>query len=107
MSREDAIRSQGTPYLADLVSQNEIPDTWPAMDRMLIDDDGRLWVATIVEDLSVFEWWVLDESGEFITTFEWSRDELIEVVKNGKMYTRQTDEETGLQQVVRYRVEMK
>jgi len=28
------------------------------------------------------------------------------VVKNGKMYTRQTDEETGLQQVVRYRIEI-
>jgi hypothetical protein len=39
----------------------------------------------------------LEELGEVITTFEWPRDEPIEVIKNGKMYTRQTDEVTGLQ----------
>jgi hypothetical protein len=27
------------------------------------------------------------------------------VVNNGYIYTRETDEETGLQQVVRYRIE--
>ena len=33
-------------------------------------------------------------------------DEPFEVVKNGFVYTRQTDEETGLQQVVRYKIEI-
>ncbi|MBP3193345.1 hypothetical protein [Natronogracilivirga saccharolytica] len=37
--------------------------------------------------------------------FEWPRDESIEVVKNGYIYTLQTDEETGLQQINRYRFE--
>ncbi|WP_209388398.1 6-bladed beta-propeller [Rhodohalobacter sp. SW132] len=106
MSREDAISSQVTPYLADLVSQNEIPETWPAMDRMLVDDEGRIWIATIVENFDVYEWWILEESGELITTFQGPRDEPIEVVRDGKIYTRETDEETGLVQVVRYRVEM-
>lgn len=105
MTKEDAVSSQGTPFLADLVSQNEVPDNWSAMDDLLVDDVGRLWVATIVEDLSVYEWWVLEDSGELITKFEWPRDEPIEVIKNGKMYTRQTDEETGLQQIVRYGIE--
>ncbi len=41
-----------------------------------------------------------------MSKFEWPRDEPIEVVKNGYMYTRQTEQETGLQQVVRYRIEM-
>lgn len=60
-----------------------------------------------MEDFEVYEWWILEETGELITTFEWPRDERIEVIKNGKMYTRQTDEESGLQQVVRYRAEIK
>lgn len=106
MTKEDAINSQGTPFLADLVSQNEVPDFWSAMDNMLVDDEGRLWIATIVDDLSIHEWWVLEESGELITKFEWPRDEPIVMVKTGKMYSRETDEETGLKRVVRYRVDM-
>ncbi|MCC5906914.1 MAG: hypothetical protein JJU13_11940 [Balneolaceae bacterium] len=45
-------------------------------------------------------------SRELITWFEWPRDEPIEIIKNGYLYTRETDEETGLQQVVRYRIVM-
>jgi len=91
----------------DMVREaSHIPDTWPALNDLLVDDENRLWVSTIVEDFDVYEWWVLEESGEVITTFEWPRDEPIDLIKNGKMYTRQTDEETGLQQVVRYGIEM-
>jgi hypothetical protein len=85
---------------------DSLPDTWPALKDLIVDDDNRLWVSTIVEDFEIYEWWVLEESGELITTFEWPRNEPIEVIKNGNMYTRQTDKETGLQQVVRYRIEM-
>ncbi|TVR32958.1 MAG: hypothetical protein EA390_04565 [Balneolaceae bacterium] len=74
--------------------------------RLAVDDKGRVWVATIVKNFSVHEWWVLEENGELMARFEWPRDEPIVVIKEGKIYTRQTDEETGLQQVVRYRVEI-
>lgn len=33
----------------------------------------RLWVATIVEDFDVYEWWILKKNGEVITKFEWPR----------------------------------
>lgn len=85
----------------------QLPNHWPAIHEMLIDSSNRLWVSAIVEDFDVYEWWVLESSGELITKFEWPRDEPIELIKNGKMYTRQTHEESGLQQVVRYRIGMK
>jgi hypothetical protein len=44
---------------------------------------------------------VFEETGT-LTRFEWPRDEPIEVKKNGYMYTRETEQETGLQQVVQY-----
>lgn len=89
-----------------LIRQIDLPPNWPALNELLVDDENRLWVSTIVEDFEVYEWWILEDSGEVITKFEWSRDEPIEVVKNGYMYTRETDEETGLQTIVKYRIEM-
>lgn len=82
-----------------------LPEAWPALNDLLVDDKNRVWVSTVVEDFDVYEWWVLENTGEVITRFEWPRNEPVEVVKNGYMYTRETDEETGLQQVVRYRIE--
>ena len=73
---------------------------------MFVDDENRLWISTIVEDFDVYEWWVLEENGEMITRFEWPRDEPIEMIKNDYLYTKETEDETGVQQVVRYRVEM-
>lgn len=84
-----------------------LPNSWPAIQEMMVDEENRLWISTIVEGFDVYEWWVLEETGELITKFEWPRDEPIEIVKNGYIYTRETDEETDLQQVVRYRIEIK
>ncbi|WP_158278573.1 6-bladed beta-propeller [Rhodohalobacter mucosus] len=115
-TREDAISQQISDYeegvfewrvsVIENAPEEQIPDTWPALEDILVDDRGRLWVATIIEDLDSHEWWVVDESGELITQFEWPRDEPIEVVKNGYAYTRQTDKETGLQVIVKYRIEL-
>lgn len=86
---------------------DNLPETWPALNDLLIDDENRLWLSTIVDDDEIYEWWVLETSGVVITKFEWPRNEPIEAVNNGYMYTRETDEETELQSIVRYRVEMK
>ncbi len=84
----------------------DLPETWPAIENMLIDDENRLWIATIVEDFDIYEWWVLRETGEVITKFEWPRDKPIKVIRNSAVYTRESDPETGLQQVVRYGFEL-
>jgi hypothetical protein len=115
-TREDAIRQQIRDYeegvfewrvsVIENAPEEQIPDTWPALEDILVDDRGRLWVATIIDDLDSHEWWVIDESGGLITQFEWPRDEPIEVVKNGYAYTRQTDKDTGLQAIVKYRIEL-
>jgi hypothetical protein len=88
-----------------LIQKTDLPSTWPVLNDFIVDDENRLWVSTIVKDFDIYEWWVLDDTGELITKFEWPRNEPIEVVNNGYIYTRETDEETGLQQVVRYRIE--
>ncbi|WP_069130078.1 6-bladed beta-propeller [Rhodohalobacter halophilus] len=104
MSRLDF--NEGDNMALQMIREAEnLPDVWPVMNEILIDNENRIWVSTIVENFDIYEWWVLENTGEVITKFDWPRNKPIEVVKNGYMYTRQTDAETGLQQVVRYRIE--
>lgn len=82
-----------------------LPESHPAVSDFFIDDEERIWLSAIIEDVDKYEWWVLQNDGELITKFEWSREEPIEAVKNGKMYTRQMKDESGSYQIVRYRIE--
>lgn len=89
-----------------LINSSDLPATWPALNDLFIDDKNRLWIATIVEDFNIYEWWIVEENGVLITRFEWSRNEPIRIVKNGYMYALEIEEDTGLQQIVRYRIEI-
>lgn len=94
-------------HTGNIMKKIELPETHPALHSMLIDDQDRLWVSTIVADQEVYHWWVLDGTdGHLIARFMWPRDKSIEVVKEGKIYIRETDPETGLQHIVRYDVTM-
>ncbi|TVQ03146.1 MAG: hypothetical protein EA359_10190 [Balneolaceae bacterium] len=90
-----------------LFLEKQAPETWPAFNDLIVDDSNRLWVSAIIDDFEVYQWWVLKvDTGELLARFEWHRDKPILVVRNGHMYTRERDEETGLQQIVRYRIGM-
>lgn len=82
------------------------PDTWPALHSLVIDDENRFWISTIGNDQDLYDWWVLNETGELIATFTWPKNNQIQVVQNGFLYTVEADEDTDLQDVVRYRVEV-
>lgn len=82
------------------------PDIWPAIQEMKFDDENRLWVATIVESDLEYKWWVLEENGSLISKFRWPQNRPIVAIRNGSIYTRETEEETGLDQIIRYRIEM-
>ncbi|MDR8393828.1 hypothetical protein NC796_21930 [Aliifodinibius sp. S!AR15-10] len=86
--------------------EENIPDKWPALNTMLIDDKNRIWASLIVNNEEVYQWWVLENSGKLIVRFTWPRSRSIEVVKDGYLYAKKTDEETGLAKVVRYRIDM-
>lgn len=83
-----------------------LPTEWPALNSLLIDDENSLWVSTIVEDMNVYKWWVLDSSGELLTKFKWPRDKPIQQIRNGYLYTKEKDEE-GADVVVKYKIEFK
>ncbi|MCW9712256.1 6-bladed beta-propeller [Aliifodinibius salicampi] len=89
------------------IRNDTLPETWPAFNTIKPDDEHRLWVSVYTDDLEMYEWWVLDaENGELLTRFEWPKEKQIEVIKSGKLYTRERDKETGLEEVVRYDIKL-
>lgn len=106
LNREDAINSMDdNEQLHEAVENMQLPETWPALNRMFVDNQDRIWVATIVNDLELYEWWVMNDAGELLVRFEWPRHQSIIRVKDNFLYVRETEEDSGLQQIVRYRME--
>ena len=104
LTEESAIKSGiHEKIIVDMQKMN-LPEFWPVVTDMLIDDQDQLWVATTVENLSIYEWWVVKTSGELVARFDWPRNKPIEYIANGNIFTKETDEESGLQQIVRYRI---
>lgn len=86
------------------IRSDEQPDTWPAFHSLTLDDENRLWVSTLTDDQDSYAWRVLDESGDLIATFSWPRNRDLKLVNNGYAYTMEDDEDTGLREVVRYKI---
>ncbi|WP_073058776.1 6-bladed beta-propeller [Fodinibius roseus] len=89
-----------------LLRQIDLPPNWPALNDLLVDDENRLWLSTIVNDQTVYQWWVLDENGKLLAGFQWPRSKAIKIIKNGCVYTEETNKKTGLERVVRYKIAM-
>lgn len=89
-----------------MVRNADAPATWPALNSLTVDNKNRMWVSTITDDQDVYDWRIIDEEGEILAQFTWPRDQLLEEVKDNYVYTRETDEETDLQQISRYRMEI-
>lgn len=107
LTRKSAIEARVSDLFIRNMQSMDLPQTWPVLTEMKIDDQDRLWIATTVEDMNVYEWWVLDApDGSLWAKFDWLRDKPIEVIKDGKLYTRETEKETGLEEIVRYNIEI-
>ncbi|GAA5521071.1 6-bladed beta-propeller [Aliifodinibius salicampi] len=104
LNKEELISRYPKGSFRQGVSKVDFPETWPVMEQMLIDDEDHLWISTIVDDMEIYQWWVLSEHGELLARFKWPRNKEIKVVKNGYLYALETLDETEEQQVVRYRV---
>lgn len=103
---KNAIPKNALDFREHIALQNDLPETWPALHDIEIDDKSHLWVSTVVKDHSVYQWWVLTLNGKLIARFKWPRSKPIQVIKNGYMYTTETNKETDIKKVVRYKMKM-
>ena len=103
---EDVLEKFDHEPIHDLIRNADRPDSWPAIHSMKVDDQSRIWVSTITDDLDSYQWWVISSEGKLLAKFTWPRSRSLEVVKNGSAYTHETDEETSVERIVRYGIEM-
>lgn len=94
LKRETLIEKYENAFPGQLkaVREMDLPATHPALEKMFFDDQSQLWVATIVADLSVYEWFIFNLEGDLMAQFTWDRDKPIQDVKGGFMYVLQTNE---------------
>jgi hypothetical protein len=105
LTRTDAVKSVDHEQLKNAVETMTLPDTWPAIRSMFADMSGRLWVSVYAENEEVDEWWVLDEDGQLLGRFNLPEETSVAHVRDSHLYVRETNPETGLQQVVRFLIE--
>lgn len=104
----DVLKSyENAERVLNAIKSDEHPETWPAYHSLILDDENRLWVSTLTNDHEVYEWWVMDEYGKLLAKYIWPRNREAKIVKDGYVYTLETDKETDVKEVVRYRIEMK
>lgn len=90
---------------ADL--DEELPKTFPVIDKLLVDDENRIWVAIPAGlQREKYAWWILKESGELLAKLILPKDQRIYDIKNDYLYSKQTNEETGTEYAVKYRIEL-
>ncbi|PWN05103.1 6-bladed beta-propeller [Rhodohalobacter mucosus] len=84
-----------------LRNQN-MPSTWPAVDALHVDDENRFWVSGVTENSEEWKWMVFGPGGSPLATFTWPRSTAIRHIQDGFIYAYETDEETGLAEIVKY-----
>lgn len=90
-----------------------VPGFWPALHTFKIDEKERLWVATITESDSTFDWWVISHEGEVLAKFSFEGERAkrhpsipeTSLFRNGYYYKLERNIRAGIDRIVRYRIE--
>lgn len=84
----------------------EIPESTSPLIALKVDDEHRIWAGVLANpDLEYLEWWILDRSGKLLAKLEHPRNRRIVDIKNGYLYQKEVDEETGTEFVGMYRIQ--
>ncbi|MDZ7680978.1 MAG: hypothetical protein U5J63_04510 [Fodinibius sp.] len=105
---KSAVFSPDAGEIKKVLSANgiDIPDRLPLIDRLIIDDENRIWVALPTSaSRDIYEWWILEENGELLAKLKLPEQRPIFDIKNGFLYSKKTNEELGVEYVVKYKIE--
>lgn len=107
VERQPLIRSEVVDMYTDTFRRRAIrrasmPDYWPVLSHALMDDQDRLWAATIGPDSDTYRWFILSPNGEPLATFDLSREKQIMSVVGETVYVKSFKAGQYSDQVKRY-----
>lgn len=88
----------------EMIRNDELPETWPAFQDVLLDRQGRIWVSRISEDPETMDWFILDADGELAGRAQLPSNVRVKYISGDALYAIEQDED-GLPFGRRYRVE--
>ena len=106
LDRDGMIANYEDEAMKDALRSMDIPDTRQAFTDIETDDQNRIWITLPTVNEEENEIWVLAQTGEKLAAFTRPATDMIELVDDGFVYIRETDEETGLAEVVKYRFDL-
>lgn len=87
----------------DAIRNDTLPDNWPAVRSVVLDNKHRLWVSTFTNNIKQCEWSVFAKSGKLLAKFHWPIHMKLFKVKNNYAYALKRLN-NGLPRVMRYKV---
>lgn len=86
-----------------MVRNDQMPETWPSFIEAFPDDEMRVWAGLYTDNPDSYTWQAYTIDGELYASFTWPRSKTLKAVRNGALYTIETDPDTDLRQVAKYR----
>lgn len=106
LSRDEALNYYDSEIYKASVRNTGIPEHWPAIHSVVMDDLNNFWTSTIIDNENEYQWWILNSEGEVISKFNWPKSSEIRIVKNETIFTLETDPDSGIQKVVKYKFQL-
>ena len=103
LDRRALLNNMESESIRSELSSMDLPDTRQAFNALKVDDENRLWISSPTADTDVNDWRVLSNTGETMAQFSQPASSSLQLVKDGFTYFLETDEETGVTDVVKYR----
>jgi len=89
-------------------SAEELPESNIILVALRVDDKHRIWAGVQPDPKQeFFEWWILGPSGKLLAKLQHPKDQQVIDIKEGHLYNKETDEDTGAEFVVKYRMEFR
>lgn len=96
-----------------LVKHADLPEKWPSLFTIEIDDENRIWVGVIKEGEQFLEWWVITQQGKLVAkahmpedlSLKWLMSDPLIAIRDGYFYAGKRDPDTGQELVVKYKME--